>query len=102
MEDSFEFGSTPRRFEFPPDDAPLLEEMRRLCLKCWRHFGLRGYARVDFRVDGSGQPWVLEINTNPCLSPDAGFMAAAGQAGLSIVDVVRRIVSDADGQERTA
>jgi D-alanine-D-alanine ligase len=101
VEDSFEFGSTPRRFEFPPDDAPLLEEMRRLCLKCWRHFGLRGYARVDFRVDGSGQPWVLEINTNPCLSPDAGFMAAAGQAGLSIVDVVRRIVSDTDGQERT-
>ncbi|MGA2477273.1 MAG: D-alanine--D-alanine ligase [Spirochaetia bacterium] len=98
VEDSFEYDSTPRRFEFPPEDAQLLAEMRRLCLLCWRHFGLRGYARVDFRIDGEGKPWVLEINTNPCLSPDAGFMAAAEQRGLSIVDVVRRIVSEAEGK----
>jgi D-alanine-D-alanine ligase len=102
VEDSFEYGSTPRRFEFPQEDVPLLGEMRMLSMQCWHHFGLRGYARVDFRVDAAGRPWVLEINTNPCLSLDAGFMAAAGQAGLSIVDVVQRIVSDADGQERTA
>jgi D-alanine-D-alanine ligase len=95
VEDSFEYGSTPRRFDFPPEDAPLLAELERLSLQCWKCFGLRGYARVDFRVDGRGRPWVLEINTNPCLSPDAGFMAAAGRAGYSIVDVVRRVVSDA-------
>jgi len=49
---------------------------------------------VDFRVDAEGKPWVLEINTNPCLSPDAGFMAAAGRAGLSLNEVIRRIVFD--------
>ena len=32
--------------------------------------------RVDFRVDERGRPWILEINANPCLSPDAGFAAA--------------------------
>ena len=49
----------------------------------WMLFGLAGYARVDFRVDSAGEPWILEINTNPCLSPDAGFAAAVTQAGLS-------------------
>jgi D-alanine-D-alanine ligase len=62
--------------------------------QCWQLFGLRGYARIDFRVDEAQQPYVLEINTNPCLSPDAGFLAAAGQAGLSLTDVVQRIIQE--------
>jgi D-alanine-D-alanine ligase len=93
-EGSFEYGRTPRSFDFPPRDAGLLAALRRVSLRCWDVFGLRGYARVDFRVDTDGKPWVLEVNTNPCLSPEAGFMAAAGRAGLSHDDVVKRIVSD--------
>ncbi len=92
---SFEYANTPRRFDFPDTDAGLLQELVRLSRECWRIFSLRGYARVDFRVDASGKPWVLEINTNPCLSADAGFMAAAARAGLTIDEVVRRIVADA-------
>jgi D-alanine-D-alanine ligase len=94
-EGSFEYGNTPRRFDFPPADQPLLQTLIAISRACWNAFELRGYARVDFRVDHSGRPWVLEINTNPCISPDAGFMAAAEKAGLSIVDVVRRIVAEA-------
>jgi D-alanine-D-alanine ligase len=92
---SMEFTRTPRRFAFPDRDRDLLETLRELALHCWELFALRGYARVDFRVDAAGQPWVLEVNTNPCLSPDAGFLAAAAQAGLSPTQVVRRIVEGA-------
>ncbi len=92
---SFEYGRTPQCFDFPQEDAALLDTLRRLSLACWDLFGLRGYARVDFRVDEQGRPWVLEVNANPCLSPDAGFIAAAGRAGLSRDDVVRRIVAGA-------
>ena len=92
--DSFEYQHTPRRFDFPKEDAPLLRELDRIARACWELFALRGYARVDFRVDTSGRPWVLEVNTNPCLSPDAGFVAAAERAGLDFVRVVERIVSD--------
>jgi len=94
-ETSYEYHHTPHRFDFPASDAPLLEELGRLARLCWRVTGLRGYARVDFRLDAAGKPWVLEINANPCLSPDAGFAAAAAQAGLSMDDVVARILADA-------
>jgi D-alanine-D-alanine ligase len=93
-ESSFEYHHTPRRFEYPPTDAGLLGELRRLALACWDLFSLRGYARVDFRVDAAGKPWVLEVNTNPCLSPDAGFAAAVDRAGVRFTDAVRRIIRD--------
>ena len=93
-QDSFEYGGTVRAFDFPGEDQALLARLASVSRACWRLFELRGYARVDFRVDVTGRPWVLEINTNPCISPDAGFMATAAQAGLTIDDVVGRIVAD--------
>ena len=94
-ENSFEYNNTPRNFNFSEPDRPLVEHLKRLALECWRLFGLRGYVRVDFRVDLAGQPWILEINTNPCLSPEAGYVAAMEEAGLVYDDAVRRIVQKA-------
>ena len=94
-EGSYEFDHTPRTFDFPASDDSLIRRLVAVSRACWRAFDLRGYARVDFRVDGAGNPWVLEVNTNPCISPDAGFVAAAARAGLTIIDIVRRIVADA-------
>lgn len=92
---SFEYHHTPRRFEFPPTDRALVDELVRLAAACWDEFGLRGYARVDFRVDAEGRPWILEINANPCLSLDAGFAAAVAHAGLTYEQAIDRIVRDA-------
>ncbi|MEW5816147.1 MAG: D-alanine--D-alanine ligase [Spirochaetota bacterium] len=94
-ETSFEYHNTPRRFDFPEDDRRLIETLMDLSTRCWRRFGLRGYARVDFRVDNTGHPFVLEVNTNPCLSPDAGFLAAAAAGGLSPTQVISRILAQA-------
>lgn len=92
--ESFEYENTPRCFDFSEGDTPLIGELTRIAKECWRLFGLRGYARVDFRVDEAGMPWVLEVNANPCLAPDAGFLAAAKRGGLSVREVVCRIVRD--------
>jgi D-alanine-D-alanine ligase len=94
---SFEYSHTVRRFELPASDAALLQRISDLALACWRLLGLRGYARVDFRVDASGQPWVLEANANPCLSPDAGFVAAAERAGLDLGAVAADLIAAALG-----
>lgn len=94
VEDSWEYRHTTRTFEFGREDAALLDRLRELAARCWTLFGLRGYARVDFRVDAEGRPWILEINANPCLSPDAGFAAAAARAGMAYAEVIRRIMLD--------
>jgi len=93
--DSYEYHHTPRRFRFPSEDAILLDQLQDLALRCWQGFGLKGYARVDFRVDAAGRPWILEINANPCLSPDAGFAAALEASGIRYASAVERILTDA-------
>jgi D-alanine-D-alanine ligase len=91
--DSTEYRNTPRRFDFAPEDTPLLKELETLARRCWQLFHLAGYARVDFRVAPGGRPFVLEVNTNPCLSPDAGFAAALERADISYTHGIRRIVT---------
>jgi D-alanine-D-alanine ligase len=83
---------TPRRFGLERREPKLARELARIARASWHAFGLAGYARVDFRLAGDGTPYVLEVNANPCLAPDAGFMAAAAQAGHSYDDIIARIV----------
>nr|MBF0221025.1 ATP-grasp domain-containing protein [Desulfobulbaceae bacterium] len=95
QEDSFGYSNTVRSFDFDETDVDLLHNLTQIALKCWHVFGLKGYARVDFRVDHDGQPFILEVNANPCLSPDAGFAAAIQQSGIDYDDAVGHIISSA-------
>jgi D-alanine-D-alanine ligase len=89
---AFEFSHTPRRYDLEPRIAA---DLRRLGLACWEAFELTGYARVDLRR-GPGQAWfVIEVNANPCLSPDAGFMAAVRQGGRAPADALAVILATA-------
>lgn len=99
-EASFEYHHTPRTFDLPDRDRPLLEGLRALAVEACECFDLDGYARVDFRVDPAGQPWILEVNANPCLSPDAGFAAALARGGIDYAEAVGRIVDAALARDR--
>jgi D-alanine-D-alanine ligase len=92
--ESFEYQNTLRSFDFPDQDRPLLDRMNKIARECWKLFNLKGYARVDFRVDECGNPWVLEVNTNPCISPDSGFVAAADKADLTFNHIIARIIHE--------
>lgn len=93
--DSVAYHGTPRRFGLESREPELAAQLGTLAMDCWRAFGLGGYARVDFRADESGAPFILEINTNPCLTPDAGFVATAAAGGMAYDALVARILSAA-------
>jgi D-alanine-D-alanine ligase len=90
---SFEYWHTVHRFATA--GAKLHEQLNSFARRCWSIFGLRGYARVDFRVDERNRPWVLEINANPCLAPDAGFAVALVEAGIAYDHAIEQIIEDA-------
>ncbi|MCB1519341.1 MAG: hypothetical protein KDJ37_02070 [Hyphomicrobiaceae bacterium] len=87
------YHATPRRFVPREAEPALVVELERCALAAFRVLGLDGYARVDFRVDGSGRCYILEANANPCLAPDSGFVAACAEAGMDYDMMVGRIVA---------
>jgi len=96
--ESFEYVNTVREFPGLGLSPVLIEKLMSTALKCWHLFGLKGYARVDMRTDSNENPFVIEINANPCISPDGGFVAATKQAGLDFNNVLRRIIADLNNQ----
>ena len=93
---------TLRRFGIERREPALAQRLRALAVEVWTLFALSGYARIDIRSDAAGEPFILEVNVNPCLTPDAGFVAAAARAGLDYDAMIARILALAtgDGTER--
>jgi D-alanine-D-alanine ligase len=87
-----DYRDTTRVFDWRERECGLHETLEQLSKDCWALFGLSGYARVDFRVDMRGQPYILEINPNPCLEPNAGVAAAAEQAQLPYAALIDHII----------
>lgn len=92
--DSFEYENTVRQFPGNTISKQLENNLKNTAIDCWNLFGLKGYARVDSRIDSNENVFVIEINANPCISPDGGFVAATRQAGYTFTDVMQRIVND--------
>jgi len=93
-EDSFEYENTVREFPGEKLGKDLETRLKESALACWNLFGLRGYARVDARIDSAGNVYVIEINANPCISPNGGFVAATKQGGYTFTEVIQRIIND--------
>lgn len=93
-EGSFEFENTVRKFPGANLDIKLNEKLKELALNCWNVFGLKGYARVDMRIDKNEKPYIIEVNANPCISPNGGFAAATHEAGYRFTEVLQWIIND--------
>lgn len=94
IEETFEYDKSFRTFGLKETDNELIKTIENIVLKCWDIFELRGYVRIDFRVDKNNNPLILEINANPCISDHAGFYNAAIQSGYSFTQIVSYILND--------
>ncbi len=92
--ESFGYSHTPRRIpaDIPPQTAGRIAQ---LAAAAFETLGCRDYARVDFRLDQQLHPYILEVNPNPDISPDAGFAAAIAAGGLSYGDFIHAIITNA-------
>ena len=94
LEDSFEFKNTPRIIP-----APLPKRLTRqicdLAVRACQALRCFDYCRVDFRLDQDDRPYILEVNANPDISPDAGLAAALETAGISYKAFVKLTIDSA-------
>ncbi|MCC7013184.1 MAG: ATP-grasp domain-containing protein [Planctomycetes bacterium] len=78
------------------------ERIEHVARATFEALGLCDYGRVDLRLDTAGEPYVIDVNPNPDISPGAGFQLAAARAGISHADIVQRIVESALGRSRAS
>ena len=77
----------------------LANNIRKTILKLVQIFNINSYARIDLRVNKNEKVFVIDINANPCLSFDAGFMAACKKFGLTPKNVIINILKNASDNE---
>lgn len=97
---SAEYRATPARCPAPLD-AGLEWRVGQVSIAAAQAVGLRDYGRVDLRLRAADAAlFVLEVNPNPDLSVDAGFMRAGIAGGLTVSSIVERILACALARTR--
>ncbi len=91
--------------DFPTDIPPDLQERLIIsAMTAYKRMNIRDYGRIDFRVpttNGSkGIPYVIDVNPNPDISPDAGLANMARSKGLEYKDLIDRIIQSSLEQKK--
>ncbi len=80
--------------QVPPRKLPrrLGNRLAKAALAAYRLTGCRDYARVDFRVDADGEPYILEVNPNPDLAEGVGFALCAERSGRTFSGLIGELL----------
>lgn len=80
--------------QVPPRKLPRRQgnKLHKAALAAYRITGCRDYARVDFRVDADGEPYLLEVNPNPDLAQGVGFALCAEKSGRSFDSLIGELL----------
>jgi len=72
--------------------ADLKNKLSEYAMRTYNAVECRDFGRVDFRVDASGNVYVLEINPLPSLSTEDVFPLVAKEVGLSYNQIIGKIL----------
>jgi len=88
---SRDYEATPP--QYPADvDPNLTKTLGKIARQAFRLLGCRDYARCDFRVRPSGEPYLLEVNPNPDFNDLAGLAGSLKSAGLTHAEFTNNLV----------
>lgn len=76
-------------------DEALTRQIQSLAVSAFRVMGCRDYGRVDFRLSPDNQPYILEVNPNPDISPDAGLARSARASGRTYTQLIGEVIHSA-------
>ena len=74
-------------------DTATLARIQHISRRAYKVLELSGYARIDLRLDGQGQIYVLEANPNPQIAAGEDFAQSAEAAGLAYPALIQRILT---------
>jgi D-alanine-D-alanine ligase len=97
--ESFEYHHTNRIIPAPLTSRQA-DRVRQCVLAAWHALGCRDYARVDLRLDQRVAPSIIEVNSNPDISPDAGLAAALAAAKIPYEEFIRTMVENAANRRK--
>ena len=69
-----------------------INQLNQLCLNAYQAIGIRDYARMDVRLR-NGIFFLLDVNTNPYIGPECGFIQAAKVAGYSYGEFASQLIN---------
>jgi D-alanine-D-alanine ligase len=79
-------------------DATVARRSQEIALRSFQALGCADCARVDLRMNGKGELFVLEINSLPSLGEHGSYTQAAEAAGLDFPALINRLVEVASAR----
>jgi D-alanine-D-alanine ligase len=72
------------------------QELKIIVEKIAKTLGIRGYAKVDFRIKPNGEVYILEVNGQVSFHPKGEFMVCVESEGYTMRDITHHIVEYAN------
>ncbi len=72
-------------------DDQLKQKIEKMAFAAFDALDCHDYARIDIRLNQKSIPYIIEVNPNPDISPDTGFVRSAASAGISYEELIYKI-----------
>jgi D-alanine-D-alanine ligase len=81
-----------------PIGEELLQRAKEMAVRAFSAIGCSDCARVDMRLDDTGNLYILEINSLPSLGEHGSYLVGAQELGLDFGAVINRLVQAASAR----